>query len=103
MQQFTKNVIEMIQNIPEGTVMTYGQIAKLSGNSQSARQVARILHSMSKKYSLPWHRVVNVQGKISIKHEELYQIQKLSLEGEGVVVNEYGGIDLQQYQYMNGF
>lgn len=99
MQQFTKNLIDIIQHIPEGTVMTYGQIAKVSGNPQAARQVARVLHTMSKKYHLPWHRVVNVQGKISIQDEELFQVQKLSLEGEGVVVDSRNRVDLQQYQH----
>lgn len=100
MQPFTKHVIETIQHIPEGTVMTYGQIARLSGNPRAARQVARILHTMSKQYYLPWHRVVNVQGRISIKDEELYQVQKLSLEGEGVIVDKQGAINLRQYQYL---
>lgn len=100
MQQFTKNVIDIIQRIPEGTVMTYGQIAKLSGNPRAARQVARILHSMSQKYHLPWHRVVNVQGEIRIKDEAQSQVQKLSLEGEGIVVDENNRIDLQRYQYI---
>ncbi|MEN1968120.1 MGMT family protein [Lentibacillus sp. N15] len=100
MQQFTINVIEIIQTIPEGRVMTYGQIATSAGSPRGARQVARILHSMSKKYHLPWHRVVNAQGMISIKDEELHQVQKLSLESEGVVVNKHGKINLQHYQHI---
>ncbi|GGB42228.1 hypothetical protein GCM10011409_19700 [Lentibacillus populi] len=100
MERFTANVIEIIQHIPEGKVMTYGQIAKLAGSPRGARQVSRILHSMSRKYHLPWHRVINAQGEISIKNEELGAIQKLSLESEGVSFNSDGTIDLQKYQQM---
>lgn len=64
-QPFTERVIRIIQPIPSGHVMTYGQIARLAGNSWGARQVARILHSMSCKYRLPWHRVINSRGEIA--------------------------------------
>src|SRR5699024_12383361 len=73
-------LIAIIKNIPEGRVMTYGQIARLAGTPRGARQVARILHSMSRKHHLPWHRVINVQGKLTIKDEALYLEQKMSLE-----------------------
>ncbi|MEW9677252.1 MGMT family protein [Lentibacillus sp. L22] len=97
MQPFTTDVIKIVSNIPEGRVMTYGQIAKIAGSPRAARQVARVLHSMSRKYHLPWHRVVNAQGIISIKNEELHEIQKLSLESEGVIVDKQGKIDLRIY------
>lgn len=85
MEQFTANVIKIIKGIPKGKVMTYGQIAKLAGSPRGARQVSRILHSMSSNYHLPWHRVINAQGEISIKDEEMNHVQRLSLEAEGVV------------------
>jgi len=53
MNAFTKAVIHTIQSIPKGMVMTYGQIATAAGNPWGARQVSRILHSMSKSYYLP--------------------------------------------------
>jgi len=67
---FTEKVIAIIAAIPEGKVMTYGQIAAAAGSPRAARQVVRILHSMSDKYHLPWHRVVNAQGMIGIQDEE---------------------------------
>lgn len=98
MQTFTKEVIAIIKNIPEGKVMTYGQIAGIAGSPRGARQVARILHSMSRKHQLPWHRVINAQGKLMIKDEALYNEQKMSLESEGIVC--VGGmIDLTEFQY----
>lgn len=99
MQPFTKRVIEIIKEIPEGKVMSYGQIASIAGSKRGARQVSRILHSMSKKYELPWHRVLNKQGKIVIKGEEGARTQRYMLEAEGVSVSESGTIDLRKYQY----
>ena len=99
MQPFTEKVIKIIQNIPPGKVMTYGQIARLAGSPRGARQVVRILHSMSEKYKLPWHRVINSRGEIGIKEEELYLIQIMSLESEGIEFSKNNKIDLNLYQY----
>lgn len=99
MQLFTEYVIEIIKNIPPGKVMSYGQIASLAGNPRSARQVSRILHSMSKKYDLPWHRVINSKGQIVIKDQEGNLTQKILLESEDIIVSESGIIDLKKYQY----
>lgn len=98
MQKFTADAIDIISNIPSGKVMTYGQVARLAGSPRGARQVSRILHSMSRKYNLPWHRVINAQGEISIKDEELYNVQKLSLESEGILLNG-NTVNLGEYQY----
>ncbi|MEH7334244.1 MGMT family protein [Neobacillus drentensis] len=99
MTPFTENVVKIIRNIPAGKVMTYGQIAALAGSPRAARQVVRILHSMSKKHRLPWHRVINAKGQIGLQNEESYQEQLWSLEAEGVEVGLNGIIDLKIYQY----
>lgn len=99
MEIFTEKAVIIIKNIPEGRVMTYGQIAKLAGSSRGARQVVRILHSMSKKHRLPWHRVVNSKGEIGLKDDEHYSIQRLSLESEGVEFFNNGRIDLSKFQF----
>ncbi|KXZ18075.1 DNA methyltransferase [Bacillus nakamurai] len=96
---FTEQALAIIKQIPEGKVMTYGQIAGLSGSPRGARQVVIILHSMSKKHRLPWHRVINAKGEIGFKDEEMYFVQKLSLEAEGVAVTPDGRIDLNLYLY----
>ncbi len=77
--------------------MTYGRIAVLAGKTNGARQVSRILHSMSGKYDLPWHRVVNAQGKISLKPSYGYELQKALLEAEGIEFSLNGTIDLDLY------
>jgi methylated-DNA-protein-cysteine methyltransferase-like protein len=102
MTPFTKKVILIIQSIPEGSVMTYGGIARAAGSPRGARQVVRILHSMSRKYKLPWHRVINAKGMISLTEDESGSLQQLYLLGEGVVFDERGVIDLARYQYDPG-
>lgn len=99
MQPFTEKVIEVIREIPEGKVMTYGQIARVAGSPRAARQVVRVLHSMSKKYRLPWHRVINSKGQISLQEDASFQEQKLSLESEGIKVGLNGTVDLKTYLY----
>ncbi|HLO12485.1 MAG TPA: MGMT family protein [Pseudoneobacillus sp.] len=99
MNTFTERAVKVIKNIPEGKVMTYGQIAKCAGSPRGARQVVRILHSMSKKYHLPWHRVINSKGEIALQDDESYNEQKLSLQYEGVEIINNRFINLEKYQY----
>lgn len=95
MTEFTKNVIMIIKSIPKGKVMTYGLIARVAGNPRGARQVSRILYSMSDKYDLPWHRVINAKGEISLYDaKKIEQISLLVSEGivlknEKVSLNKY--------------
>lgn len=97
MTDFTINVIDIIRKIPYGKVMTYGQIAKAVGSPRSARQVVRILHSMSEKYNLPWHRVINSKGEICFRDEEMFIAQKLMLESEGIEFITERSISLKHY------
>ncbi|MGX8237534.1 MGMT family protein [Exiguobacterium undae] len=94
MNPFTLEVVQIIRSIPPGRVMTYGQVARLAGNPRAARQVARILHSLSRTEQLPWHRVLNAKGEISLEGEE----QQLALEAEGVVFDRAGKLSLRRYQ-----
>ncbi|AWD68128.1 MULTISPECIES: MGMT family protein [Priestia] len=96
---FTERTVALIKQIPHGKVMTYGQIARLAGSPRGARQVVRVLHSMSKKHNLPWHRVINSKGEIGFKDEEMHVVQKLSLEAEGILVSSDGRLDLKVYLY----
>ena len=98
LETFTEKVIAIVVQIPIGKVMTFGQIASLAGSPRGARQVVRILHSMSKKYKLPWHRVVNAKGEISLKDEELFNTQKIALENEGIQFID-DSVNLAVYRY----
>jgi methylated-DNA-protein-cysteine methyltransferase-like protein len=99
MTLFTEKVISIIRSIPEGKVMTYGQIARHAGSPRGARQVVRILHAMSKNYKLPWHRVINVRGEISIADDESFELQAFLLRAERVEIKQERYINLDQYQY----
>jgi len=94
---FTRNILDVIQAIPVGCVLSYGRVAALAGNPRGARQVARILHSMSRKHDLPWHRVVNAAGRISLPQGRGYELQKALLESEGVHFSPSHTIDLSVY------
>lgn len=95
--QFSKTVIRLIKLIPRGKVATYGLIAKLAGKPHGSRGVGWLLHSSSRKYGLPWHRVLNSRGKISHPIDSVhYTRQQKALEREGVVF-EGGRVDLKKY------
>ncbi|WP_261305529.1 MGMT family protein [Paenibacillus andongensis] len=99
MTHFTERVIHIIRCIPEGKVMTYGQIARHAGSPRAARQVVRILHAMSKKHRLPWHRVINAKGEIAIMDDEGSHMQSFLLQAEGVIITDQRYISLEHYQY----
>ncbi|WP_307338355.1 MGMT family protein [Metabacillus malikii] len=99
MLPFTERVVSLIKSIPHGKVMTYGQIAKLAGSPRGARQVVRILHAMSRKHQLPWHRVVNAKGEIAIKDTEGSDSQYHFLCAEGVQFKREYVVDLNAHQY----
>lgn len=99
MQTFTEQALIVMKRIPPGKIMTYGQVAAAAGSPRAARQVTRILHSMSKKHNLPWHRVVNAQGQIVVRDEDSRLFQKTSLQREGVEVDESDRVDLNQFRF----
>ena len=96
---FTEKAIECIRAIPAGRVAIYGQIAAMAGTPRGARQVARILHACSKREDLPWHRVVNREGRISLDEFQGGKEQRQLLEQEGVEFNEDGKINLKRFQW----
>lgn len=99
---FTQKVVTIISSIPRGKVTTYGIIALHANNSRGARQVARILHSSSRKYNLPWHRVVNKDGMISLGVGTGYELQKQLLIEEGIVFDHKNRIDFETFLWWPG-
>ncbi|MFA5032495.1 MAG: methylated-DNA--[protein]-cysteine S-methyltransferase [bacterium] len=96
-KSFYQRVIKAIKDIPKGKVATYGQVALVAGNSRAARQVPYILHSSTKKYALPWHRVVSSKGSISLKPKKGYELQMKLLKKEGIVFDKKNCIDLKKF------
>ena len=94
-----KAVWQVVDGIPRGHVLTYGEVARLAGMSRWARRVSRAMRRAPKSMKLPWHRVVNAQGRISFPADsDGYRRQKARLEAEGV---EFAGerIDLDRFGY----
>ena len=97
---FSDRVKRLIAGIPAGKVATYGQIAACAGNHRAARQVAWLLHSSSRKEKLPWHRVINSRGQISLKPGQGFELQKAMLEDEGVQFDIRNTVDLKRYLWL---
>ena len=100
MEAFTRNVITIIKRIPEGNVCTYGRIAAMAGQPNGARQVTRIIHAMSRKHDLPWYRIVNAKGLISLPKPSGYEEQKARLQSEAIRFSPQDRIDLKKYLWM---
>ncbi|MEP0828596.1 MAG: MGMT family protein [bacterium] len=97
--EFSRVMVGVIKKIPRGRVASYGQIAALAGNPRAARQVVRTLHSLSGKEKLPWHRVINSKGTISLPPGAGYELQKALLMKEGVRFDERDRVDLARFQW----
>lgn len=81
-----QRIWEVIAHIPRGRVANYGQIARIAGLGKRARLVGYALHSAPDELELPWHRVINAQGRISFPTEsDSYRRQRSLLEAEGIV------------------
>lgn len=94
---FTQRVKDIIKKIPRGKVAAYGQIATCAGNPRATRMVVWILNSSSQKDQLPWHRVINSKGQISLKPGQGYEIQKMLLQKEGVEFDNNNSINFDIY------
>lgn len=99
MKESTNKIIQWIRRIPYGKVCTYGTVALRAGNPRGARQVSRVLHSLTEKENLPWHRVVNRFGEISIQEASGRSLQRALLESEGIVFGPDGRIDLNKFGF----
>ena len=88
-------ILSVVEEIPEGCVATYGQIARLIGREKNPRLVGKVL-SMAEYYGqYPCHRVVNHVGRTAPGWRE----QEELLRGEGVELKRNGCVDLKKYQW----
>ncbi|OVZ85676.1 MGMT family protein [Yersinia hibernica] len=95
---FRQRVFQVVAAIPYGQVTTYGDIARLIGSPRAARQVGGVLKRLPEGSTLPWYRVINRHGEISLIGED-YIRQKNALLAEGIEMSPTGRIDLQQYRW----
>ncbi len=93
-------IYAIVNRIPPGNVATYGQIATLAGMPGHARQVGYALHNLPHGSEIPWQRVINRKGRISLRaYPSAEHLQRALLEAEGVVFDEEGGIALEKYRW----
>jgi methylated-DNA-protein-cysteine methyltransferase-like protein len=94
-----EKVYMVLAAVPSGSVVTYGQVAELAGLPRAARMVGRILGKLPRDTELPWHRVVNAAGKISLPEDSPgYKTQKARLQEEGLVLNN-NRVSLKQFNW----
>ncbi len=92
-------IIQVVHQIPAGNVATYGQVAELAGLPGAARLVGHTLKRLPSGSALPWHRVINSSGRISLPHgSPAYQRQSECLHAEGVILVN-GRISLKRYRW----
>jgi methylated-DNA-protein-cysteine methyltransferase-like protein len=90
-------IYSVVRRIPRGRVATYGQVAKLAGLPGSARQVGYALHALHSASALPWQRVINASGAISLHPMNGGISQRILLEKEGVRFDARGRVSLPRF------
>ncbi|MCG3729794.1 MGMT family protein [Vibrio cincinnatiensis] len=98
MDQFSQQIFAIIHQIPFGQVATYGQIAKMAGYPGYARHVGKVLAQLPEQTRLPWFRVINSRGEISLSGSDKER-QRTKLMAEDIAVSAEGKIRLKQYQW----
>ncbi|RRJ83310.1 MGMT family protein [Aestuariirhabdus litorea] len=94
---------QVVSLVPAGAVVTYGQVARMAGLPQHARMVGSVLRQLPRGTNIPWHRVINSQGRISFPAGSAqYQRQQALLLEEGI---EFIGdrVPLRRFQWQGGF
>jgi methylated-DNA-protein-cysteine methyltransferase-like protein len=89
-------IVRVVQAIPRGKVASYGQVAVLAGLPRRARLVGRVLANLPPNSKVPWHRVVNARGEISLVGQAAARQRRL-LVGEGVAFTPSGRVDLRRH------
>lgn len=93
-RELEERIHQVVRRIPAGQVATYGQIALVAG-ANSARRVGRAMATLPAGSDVPWHRVINSQGKISARRDGGPDPeQKRRLRAEGVRLDRQGRVDL---------
>lgn len=92
----------VVRRVPKGRVATYGQVARLAGLANGARQAGYALHALPPHSAVPWHRVLGAAGRITLGEPAGGVTQRLLLEREGVRFDVAGRVNLRRYQWRRG-
>lgn len=104
MNNFKTEVLKFVKQIPKGKVVSYGFVASMCGKPRGAREVGWILRNLNlPKHTIPWWRVVNSKGEISIKGNPAVSKHTQSdlLKKDGVLLSREFKIDMQKYGFSN--
>lgn len=100
MTEFRHRVYRLVTRIPEGMVCSYGDVAAMLGVPRAARGVGAALAVLDETEEVPWWRVVNRNGEISISHLSISRrLQRVLLEREGVEFDEADRIDMDRFRW----
>lgn len=95
-----ERIYAVVRRIPRGRVATYGQVASLAELPGHARQVGYALHALPDASRVPWHRVINAQGRVSPRAAPGWDdVQRGLLEREGIAFDDAGRVDLSRYRW----
>jgi len=96
-----RKIYAVVRQIPPGRVASYGQVARLAGFRGQARQVGYALNRLADN-EVPWHRVINAQGKISKRsNPDFERLQRVLLEAEGVIFDKNNVISLRDFAWQS--
>ena len=96
-----RRILAVVRRIPRGKVATYGQVALLAGLPRQARLVGYALHALQPDSAVPWHRVINAQGRVSPRagQSAADTTQRIRLAAEGVRFDASGRTSLKRYRW----
>lgn len=97
---FFEKVYILVRMIPRGRVASYGQIAAYLGHPRAARTVGWALHGIPEGSDVPWQRVINAKGRITISNVEYSAtLQRQLLEEEGIIFGDDERVDMGAYRW----
>lgn len=99
-----ERIYAAVRRIPRGRVSTYGWVADLAGVPGAARQVGYAMAALPAHTTVPWHRVINAQGRVSPRRAtgDPSLEQRFLLEAEGVVFDAGGRVSLERFGWRGG-
>jgi methylated-DNA-protein-cysteine methyltransferase-like protein len=94
-----RRIYAVIESIPAGTVVSYGQVAEIAGIPRGARQVAYALRCLPRGHALPWFRIITASGRLAFPADsEAFKRQRNRLRDEGVIVTD-GRVDMARFRW----